>query len=167
MKCIRCTSRYLLAVVSLRPMRCWTDFSHSSTNGLRPVKSRRLAKTDPPPHLASPPTVNLKTSDKLRISATCTAQGAPLASVCVPGPEGTTAFTIGKTSDFVSYDIPAFLARCNAIEPGWGGGSTIGGAPRKEGGLRSGLTRKQVEELLLAGVSVVTTDSTLSSVKVC
>ncbi len=78
--------------------------------------------------------------------------GCPVGMVCVPGPEGTTAFTIGKTSDFVSYDIPAFLARCNAIEPGWGGGSTIGGAPRKEGGLRSGLTRKQVEELLLAGV---------------
>jgi hypothetical protein len=78
--------------------------------------------------------------------------GCPVGIVCVPGPEGTTAFTIGKTSDFVSYDIPAFLSRANEIEPGWGGGSTIGGAPRKEGGLRSGLTRKQVEELLLAGV---------------
>lgn len=78
-------------------------------------------------------------------------RGCPVGIVCVPGPKGTTAFTIGKVSDFVAYDIESFLAQCNAFEPGWGGGTTIGGAPRKEGGLRSSLTRAQVEEILLAG----------------
>lgn len=78
--------------------------------------------------------------------------GCVVGIVAVPGPEGTFGYTIGKVSDFVSYDLQGFLMRCNALEPGWGGGSTIGGAPRKEGGLRSSLTRSQVEELLLAGV---------------
>jgi hypothetical protein len=72
--------------------------------------------------------------------------------VLVPGPESTVGYTVGKVSDFVSYDIKGFLARCNEIEPGWGGGSTIGGAPRLEGGKRSALNRSQVEEILLAGV---------------
>jgi hypothetical protein len=72
--------------------------------------------------------------------------------VMVPGVGDTVGYTVGKVSDFVSYDIKAFLARCNEIESGWGGGSTIGGAPRLEGGKRSSLTRSQVEEILLAGV---------------
>lgn len=81
--------------------------------------------------------------------------------VCVPGPEGTTAYTIGKVSDFVAYDVRAFLKRANEAEnctdpsKSWGGGSTIGGAPRKEGGLRSSLSREQVEQLLLAGVDAL------------
>lgn len=78
--------------------------------------------------------------------------GCVVGVVAVPGPEGTFGYTIGKVSDFVSYDLQGFLARCNELESGWGGGSTIGGAPRKEGGLRSSLTRTQVEQLLLAGV---------------
>ena len=79
-------------------------------------------------------------------------KGCPVGVVCVPGPDGSIGFTIGKTSDFVSYDIPAFLVRCNELESGWGGGSTIGGAPRKEGGLRSSLSRQQVERILLSGI---------------
>lgn len=73
--------------------------------------------------------------------------GCPVGIVCVPGADGTTGYTVGKVSDFVQYDIGAFLARCNELEPGWGGGSTIGGAPRLEG-RRSSLTREQVEHLL-------------------
>jgi len=51
--------------------------------------------------------------------------------------EGTRAYTIGKRSEFIDYDVVAFLRRMNALEPGWGGGSTVGGAPRHPGGRRS------------------------------
>jgi|SaaInlStandDraft_6_1057023.scaffolds.fasta_scaffold00956_1 hypothetical protein len=67
------------------------------------------------------------------------AAGAIMALAKVPGPEGTFGWTVGKRSDFAPGDIPGFLAAMNEIEDGWGGGSTIGGAPRKEGGLRSSL----------------------------
>ncbi len=77
--------------------------------------------------------------------------GCVVGVVMVPGSEGTVGYTIGKVSDFVSYDIKAFLARCNELEKGWGGGSTVGGAPRLEGGKRSSLTREQVEGILQAG----------------
>ena len=72
------------------------------------------------------------------------ARGLVAAILAIPGPEGTTGWTIGKKSDFVPYDIQAFLARANEIEPGWGGGSTIGGAPRNEDGTRSRLTFEEV-----------------------
>lgn len=78
-------------------------------------------------------------------------QGCVVGVVLVPGVEGTIGYTVGKVSDFVSYDVKAFLARCNELEPGWGGGSTVGGAPRLEGGKRSSLPRVKVEELLQMG----------------
>ena len=62
-----------------------------------------------------------------------------------PAALGSTVYTIGKRSEFVRYDVRGFLAAMNAIEPGWGGGSTIGGAPRHPGGVRSRLTRDVVE----------------------
>jgi len=64
----------------------------------------------------------------------------------VPGKDGTIGYTIGKQSEFVSYDIPAFLGRMNVIEPGWGGGSTIGGAPRNPDWTRSRLPRATVQD---------------------
>ncbi|MGV3523979.1 MAG: hypothetical protein ACO1RX_07130 [Candidatus Sericytochromatia bacterium] len=55
------------------------------------------------------------------------------------------AYTIAKQSDLVSgFDIPRILARLDRIEPGWGGGSSIGGAPRRANGSRSFLTPEQV-----------------------
>ena len=67
-----------------------------------------------------------------------------------PGPENkSTAYTVGKRSEFVAFDVPAFLEACNAIEPGWGGGSTIGGAPRNEDGSRSRLDVQDVGRILL------------------
>ncbi len=45
-------------------------------------------------------------------------------------PHGTTAYTIAKRSEFVPYDVRAFLFAMNEREPGWGGDSTVGGAPR-------------------------------------
>jgi hypothetical protein len=80
------------------------------------------------------------------------AAGAVVGIIAVPGEDGTTGWTIGKRSDFVSYDIGAFLYRANELEEGWGGGSTIGGAPRNENGVRSRLTYEQVRRLLEAGL---------------
>jgi hypothetical protein len=65
---------------------------------------------------------------------------------------GTRTFTIAKRSDLV--DIPVgpvskegtLLHMLNGIEPGWGGGSTIGGSPRGEAGRSSSLTPGQVWE---------------------
>ncbi len=65
------------------------------------------------------------------------------------GPAGSTAYTVGKQSEFIDFDVPAFLAACNEIEPGWGGGSTIGGSPRHADGSRSRLSLDEVAGILL------------------
>jgi len=77
------------------------------------------------------------------------AAGAVVALAKVPGPAGTIGWTVGKKSDFARGDIPAFLAEMNALEPGWGGGSTIGGAPRNADGTRSRLTFTEVWPVFL------------------
>ncbi len=60
-------------------------------------------------------------------------------------PDGSIAYTIGKKSEFVAgFPIPAILEALNAVEAGWGGGSTIGGAPRNADGSRSHLTPDEV-----------------------
>lgn len=66
-----------------------------------------------------------------------------------PGPNGENehsfAYTIAKQSDLVqNFDIPFILNKLHTIEPGWGGGSSIGGAPRRENGSRSFLKPDQV-----------------------
>ncbi len=76
-----------------------------------------------------------------------------------PAADGTTAYTIGKRSEFVAYDVGAFLARMNAREPGWGGGSTVGGAPRLPGGQRSRLSFDDVAVALAAGAPATTRGS--------
>lgn len=63
-------------------------------------------------------------------------------------PAGTLAYVVGKRSEFVHFDVPAFLAACDRREPGWGGGSSIGGAPRRPDGRRSELSPEEVGELL-------------------
>jgi hypothetical protein len=65
-----------------------------------------------------------------------------------PAPNGTTAYTVGKQSDFVVFDLRRFYELCNEEEEGWGGGSSIGGAPRAPDGSRSRLSLDQVEVLL-------------------
>lgn len=59
------------------------------------------------------------------------------------------AYTLAKKSDLVScFDIPAFLRALNELEPGWGGGSSIGGAPRHQNGSRSFLNPQTVIEVI-------------------
>jgi hypothetical protein len=70
-------------------------------------------------------------------------------------PDGSIAYTIAKKSELVrNFPVgPAsvegtILYELKQIEPGWGGGSTIGGAPRNPDGSRSRLTPKQVAEVI-------------------
>lgn len=59
------------------------------------------------------------------------------------------AYTIAKQSDLVSgFPIPRILQRLAEIEPGWGGGSSIGGAPRRPNGSRSFLAPDEIFELI-------------------
>ena len=59
------------------------------------------------------------------------------------------AYTIAKQSDLVSgFPISKILPRLAEIEPGWGGGSSIGGAPRLANGSRSFLHPDRVFELI-------------------
>lgn len=54
------------------------------------------------------------------------------------------SYTIGKKSEFIDFPIPNILKKLNEKEAGWGGGSTIGGAPRNSDGSRSKLTPEEV-----------------------
>ncbi len=67
--------------------------------------------------------------------------------------DGTWAYTVARKSDFVEhFDVPRILAALSAVEPGWGGGSTIGGAPRNPDGSRSALPPDRVFEIVEAEV---------------
>ncbi|WP_261555510.1 hypothetical protein [Frankia tisae] len=66
-------------------------------------------------------------------------------------PDGSVAYTVAKRSDLVDFFPvgPAsrpgtILAALAAREPGWGGGSSIGGAPRHRDGRRSALSPDEV-----------------------
>lgn len=69
--------------------------------------------------------------------------------------DGSYAYTVAKKSELVS-NFPVgpvskegtILYELNKIEPGWGGGSTIGGAPRNSDGSRSQLTPDKVFEII-------------------
>jgi hypothetical protein len=63
---------------------------------------------------------------------------------------GTRTYTLAKRSDLVNIpvgpvsDPNSMLGRLAAAEPGWGGGSTIGGSPRGEAGRSSNLKPDEV-----------------------
>jgi hypothetical protein len=65
--------------------------------------------------------------------------------------DGSTAYTVGRRSDLVdgfpvgpAGDPGTILGALAAREPGWGGGSSIGGAPRHPDGRRSSLQPDEV-----------------------
>lgn len=70
-------------------------------------------------------------------------------------PDGSYAYTVAKKSEFVS-DFPVgpasepgtILHALNEIESGWGGGSTIGGAPRNADGSRSRIPPSELFEIV-------------------
>jgi hypothetical protein len=68
-------------------------------------------------------------------------------------PDGSWAYTVAKRSEFVKhFPVPAILAALAALEPGWGGGSTVGGAPRHASGARSRLAPETVFDVVEAVV---------------
>lgn len=68
-------------------------------------------------------------------------------------PDGTWGYTIAKKSEFVKhFPVPEILKTLSLREEGWGGGSTIGGAPRHPDGSRSRLSPDVVFELVDAVV---------------
>ncbi|HVI41604.1 MAG TPA: hypothetical protein VM577_13205 [Anaerovoracaceae bacterium] len=66
-----------------------------------------------------------------------------------PQSDGSLAVTIAKRSDFVGgFPIPKMYDALNSIEPGWGGGSTVGGAPRNPDGSRSKMSLEKIIEVI-------------------
>ncbi len=64
-------------------------------------------------------------------------------------PDGTHGYTVAKRSEFVKcFPVARILSALDAREPGWGGGSTVGGAPRNADGSRSRLTPGEVFEVV-------------------
>lgn len=63
--------------------------------------------------------------------------------------DGSTAVSIAKKSDFVrGFPLFKIYEKLNELEPGWGGGSTIGGAPRNPDGSRSKLPLEKIIEVI-------------------
>lgn len=87
--------------------------------------------------------------DELEGFAALYERGLVVGMLCPEAEEGTRGYTIAKRSEFVDYDIREFLERIDSLEAGWGGASTIGGAPRREGGRRSELPVAEVRRVFL------------------
>lgn len=69
-------------------------------------------------------------------------------------PNGTYGYTVARRSEFVKhFCVPKILGALDALEPGWGGGSTIGGAPRNPDGSRSRLEPDRVFDVVEATVT--------------
>lgn len=81
--------------------------------------------------------------------------GFKVVCLVAPAADGSQRYTIGKVSDLVPYrlgpgkDPDSLLGRLNALEPGWGGGSSIGGSPRLDGGVSSRLDWTKVWDVML------------------
>ena len=75
-------------------------------------------------------------------------------------PDGSIAYTVAKKSELVGgFPVGpmskegSILYELNKIEPGWSGGSTIGGAPRNPDGSRSRLSPEEVFDVVEGIVS--------------
>ncbi len=77
------------------------------------------------------------------------ADGWQVLIATLPAKDASRAYTIAKRSEFVAFDVPGLLAALHAVEPGWGGGSTVGGAPRNADGTRSCLDPETVWKIAL------------------
>ena len=69
--------------------------------------------------------------------------------VARPQDDKTIAYTIARRSEFIdNFPLDKIYEALNESEPGWGGGTTIGGAPRNPDGTRSKLTHKQLTKIV-------------------
>lgn len=71
-------------------------------------------------------------------------------------PNGSFAYSIAKKSEFVDFPVKDILNKLNEIETGWGGGSTIGGAPRNLDGSRSKISPDEIVNIVN---SILSSDS--------
>ncbi|MFN8672945.1 MAG: hypothetical protein U0457_12795 [Candidatus Sericytochromatia bacterium] len=62
--------------------------------------------------------------------------------------DGSFAYSIAKKSEFVDFPVKYILEHLNTIENGWGGGSTIGGAPRNLDGSRSKIKPEDLVKII-------------------
>jgi len=70
-----------------------------------------------------------------------------------PQDDNSLAISIAKRTDFIdNFPLEKIFKELNKIEPGWGGGTTIGGAPRNEDGSRSKLQLDDIVEVINACV---------------
>lgn len=68
-----------------------------------------------------------------------------------PQNDGSLACMLAKRTDFIDkFPVPQILGKLSEIEPGWGGGSTIGGAPLNADGSRSKLSIDLILEVINA-----------------
>jgi hypothetical protein len=66
-----------------------------------------------------------------------------------PQTDNSLAITLAKKSDFVdNFPINEMYNELNKLEPGWGGSSVIGGAPRNADGSRSKLPMEKIIEII-------------------
>lgn len=66
-----------------------------------------------------------------------------------PQDDNSNAISIAKRTDFIdNFPLDLFYKELNKIEPGWGGGSTIGGAPRNDDGSRSKLSIETIVDVI-------------------
>ena len=72
--------------------------------------------------------------------------GASAYVICRERSDGRMAYTVGRVSQFIPFDVPRMLDALSAAEGAtWGGGNTIGGSPRAGG---SSLSPADVERIV-------------------
>lgn len=68
-----------------------------------------------------------------------------------PQEDGSNAVSIAKRSDFIDgFPLHKIFTALNKIEPGWGGSTMVGGAPRNEDGSRTSLSLDTISEVINA-----------------
>lgn len=90
----------------------------------------------------------IETKDPHALSAVWRA-GFERVVIVRPLEDKSTAITIARKSDFVKgFPLPKIYSLLNKEEKGWGGSSTIGGAPRNSDGSRSKMPVKRLVEII-------------------
>jgi hypothetical protein len=76
-----------------------------------------------------------------------------------PQKDGTNAVSLAKRTDFIdNFPLEKIYKELNKLESGWGGSSTIGGAPRNEDGSRTSLGLDEIAEVVNACIDGKTLD---------
>jgi hypothetical protein len=88
-------------------------------------------------------------SDNSHIYSTLYSSGFDRVVLVRPLDNGSLAVSLAKRSDFIdNFDLNKMYEKLNEIEVGWGGGSSIGGAPRNSDGTRSKLPLEKILEVI-------------------